>query len=390
MYNLFKAYVGYLIQQRGKMASNQEESKKSGIVDNVMDYAVSTINRADPDAAKEQVAQLRKQHPNLSNDELADLLIKKKCYSAGAVGAVSSGMSVVPGIGTVLALTFGAAADISMTYKQQAELVLEIAAVYDHSLSSQERRKAVLLVTGIGAGAQHLATKGGQQIAKRATEKLAARTFAKAIPIIGVGISAGGNILATYVIGQRAKAYFNPQSESQTELLAMSKSFDSVSNMDLTTISTWLSETTESSYQLVADTTQEMLGGMIVAGQKSGELVLIGAGQGSEGITALVGTLSEAAASIQQFAVSSGAKVGQAVSATGQSVAKAGKATGEMISKTGENMAEIGSDAVEGMSSVAGKAAETIGELSELMSWSKGENETDSEESEETDSSNQA
>ena len=170
----------------------------------------------------------------------------------------------------------------------------------------------------------------------------------------------------------------------------MSKSFDAVSNVDLTTISTWLSETTESSYKLVTETTQEMLGGMIVAGQKSGELVLIGANQGNEGITALVGTLSEAAVSVQQFAIESSAKVGQAVSSTGQSVAKAGKATGKIIAKTGENMSEIGSGAVKGMSNAADKAAESIGELTELITWGSSDSETADAESDAPDNSNQA
>lgn len=353
------------------MSTEETEIQKTGMVDSLLDYAVNVINNADPTAALALVSTLREENPTLSNDELADILIKRKCYSTGAVGAISSSISIIPGVGSVVAMTFGAAADISMTFKQQAELVMEIATLYEHQLSASERRSAILLVTGVGAGSQHLATKGGEQIAKKATEQLAAQTIAKAIPFIGVGVSAGSNILTTYLIGQRAKAYFSPES---AELGALSESLDALSAADETTIAGWLTETTQNSYQMVTQTTQDVVGGVIVAGQKSGELVMVGASQTGQGITALVGTLGGAASSAQQYVFDTSKMVGQAVSSAGQSIWDVGKATGNAVTAAGEDVIDLGANAagsiVDGVGDTTNKVIESMGSAS---SWLTGD-----------------
>lgn len=314
--------------------SNEETALTGQIAGGLLDYAIKRINDADADAAAKRVEKLRKKNPNLPTDELADILIKRKCYNTGAVGAITSGVSVLPGVGTVVALTFGAAADMSMTFKQQAELVLEIAALHGHTLSAQDKRNAVLLVTGIGAGSQQLAVKGGEKIAQKATEQLASQAAAKAIPFIGVGVSAGTNILTTYVIGQRAKKYFSLDPD---ELEDWSDSLAAITGADELQIGEWLSQTTVSSYNMVSNTAQSVVGGVVVAGQKSGELVLVTANQTSQGVTALVGTLSGAASTASQFALDSGKMIGQ-------SVIDAGKWTSDSVVSGGQSLVEIGGD----------------------------------------------
>lgn len=323
--------------------ADSETTLSGRVVGGLMDYAVKTINDADAVAAAKTVETLCKKNPALTTDELADILIKRKCYSTGAVGAITSGLSILPGIGTVAALTFGAAADMSMTFKQQAELVLEIAALHDHTLSDQDKRNAILLVTGIGAGSQQLAAKGGEKIAQKATEQLASQAAAKAIPFIGVGVSAGTNILTTYIIGQRAKKYFglNPD-----ELEDWSDSLAAITGTDELRIGEWLSETTVSSYKMVSSTAQSIAGGVVVAGQKSGELVLVTASQTGQGVTAFVGTLGGAASSASQFVIEQGKVMGQ-------SVLDVSKWTGATASSAGQGLAEISGD-------VAGRVTDTV------------------------------
>lgn len=331
-----------------------DETTLSGkITGGLMDYAVKTINNADAKAAAQTVEKLRKKNPKLSTDELADILIQRKCYSTGAVGAITSGVSVLPGIGTVVALTFGAAADMSMTFKQQAELVLEIAALHGRTLTDQDKRNAILLVTGIGAGSQQLAVRGGEKIAQKATEQLASQAAAKAIPFIGVGVSAGTNILTTYVIGQRAKTYF---SRSPDELEDWSDSLAAITGADQLRIGEWLSETTVSSYDMVSNTAQSVVGGVVVAGQKSGELVLVTANQTSQGVTALVGTLGGAASSASQFLVDGGKIVGQ-------SVLDAGKWTGATAASAGQGLADLGED-------IAGRVSDSVSTSADSVSQS--------------------
>jgi hypothetical protein len=57
----------------------------------------------------------------------------------------------------------------------------------------------------------------GTEIAEHATQRLLQKSLVRAIPVIGVGASAGTNILFTYVIGRRARSYFRLGPEAVDE-----------------------------------------------------------------------------------------------------------------------------------------------------------------------------
>ncbi|HMO60009.1 MAG TPA: hypothetical protein PKC19_21860 [Roseiflexaceae bacterium] len=166
------------------------------------------IDELDISAATATVERIRAAAPASQRDELIERLIREKMARTAGVGALTSGAGMIPGIGTLAALTIGAAADIGATFKLQAELVLEIAVAYQRDLSPEERRNLVLLVTGITAGTSQLAGRIGQKAALTIGERYATRSIAKAVPFLGVAASASLNALTTYVIGKRAEAYF--------------------------------------------------------------------------------------------------------------------------------------------------------------------------------------
>jgi hypothetical protein len=140
-------------------------------------------------------------------------------------------------------MTLGVAADIGATFKLQAELVLEIATVYDYPLTEQEKQQIVMLITGISAGTTTMARRIGQRTSIRFGEKVAERaigkTLVKALPVIGVIASAGTNVLSTYVIGQRADAYFRLGPEA---VGSWSDSLRAISGVDERNITRWLAE----------------------------------------------------------------------------------------------------------------------------------------------------
>ena len=119
-------------------AETEVSAPDISLTDTISDYMLRAINNADETAAQARVDNLRDSHPQASADELVELLITQKCLQTGTIGAITSGTAVIPGIGTFTALTFGVALDIGLTFKLQAELVLEIAAVYEHQLDEQE------------------------------------------------------------------------------------------------------------------------------------------------------------------------------------------------------------------------------------------------------------
>ncbi len=259
-----------------------QDAEKKSLIDGFMERMLNTISGIDDEAVLQQVEKQRKLAPNLSADELAEKLIQLKCMQTGAVGAVTSGTAVLPGLGTIASLTFGVAADIGMTLKMQAELVLEIAHVYERQLDDNERRNAVLLVGGFNTGTNRLLNKAGQEIAEKASQRLASKAMEKAIPLLGVAASAGVNSISTYIIGRRAQAYFKLGPQAMQDSAA---SLRAISGIDEQKIAAWLAETTERSWKLASTRLQNISEAVIVAGKSAGELIVVNAAKAGEAIS---------------------------------------------------------------------------------------------------------
>ncbi|NJK79127.1 MAG: hypothetical protein HC876_11865 [Chloroflexaceae bacterium] len=214
-------------------------------------------------------------------DELVERLIREKCQRTAMVGAVTSGSAFIPGLGTLAALTVGVAADIGMTFKLQAELVLEIAAAYERTLNEGEKQRAIMVVTGLSAGGVQLSSNLGARVSSQLTERYAQKWLAHALPIIGVAASAGTNVLATYIIGKRAQAYFGLGPEAMGD---WGESLRAIVGVDERKIAGWVSETgtTVGSFAQQAGTT---VGGFA---QQAGTNVVQAGGT-------LVGTVGNAA-----------------------------------------------------------------------------------------------
>jgi len=205
----------------------------------LMEMLFKAVSDVDLEAAAARVKELREAHPEASLEELSQRLIRDKCQRTGAVGAVTSGAALIPGIGTVAAATVGVAADIGATFKLQAELVLELAALYDYPLTEEEKQRVVMAITGLSAGATALARKAGQRAAVKIGEKFAEKSIMKALPVVGVIASAGANVLSTYIIGQRADAYFRLGPEA---VGTWQESLRALTGVDERRLGSWLAE----------------------------------------------------------------------------------------------------------------------------------------------------
>jgi hypothetical protein len=344
-------------------------------MDNVTNYITRSINDADLEAAAKRVATLREKYPTDTPEALANRMIKNKCFQAGAVGAVTSAAAMIPGLGTFAALTFGVAADIGMTFKLQAEMVLEIASAYQHELTPAEKQRVILVVTGVSAGVNQVAQAAGKRIAQKATEQLAQKSVLKAIPFVGAGASAGVNIASTYIIGQRAKSYF---SLSPAEMADWNQSARAISGVDERVVTEWLVETTERSWELASINTQNAAGSVIVAGKSTGEVVVISATKVNEvvrsGRQGAVQGLSSVTGKMVETGKWAGASVAATASAAGKStvdtskwlaegVASGAIAAGGAVAAGAGKMGEIAVAArqqtVKGASAAAGAAVQT-------------------------------
>lgn len=231
------------------------------MVQDVMQLSLRAVDSVSEADAQARVEELRQQHPQATQAQLASLLIQKKCVQAGTVGAVTSGASVIPGLGSIAALTVGAVADLGMTMKLQAELVLEMAALYGHEFAPQEKRQAILMAAGIGAGAERLMARYGAELAEEVGERFAGRTLVKAVPLVGVAASAGLNVLVTYVVGQRAQAYFQLGPEAVGDWAAHIRALTGV---DERAVGQWLAQSAAQSWRSIR-------GGTTALGGKLGD-----------------------------------------------------------------------------------------------------------------------
>lgn len=288
------------------------------------------ISEIDMAAAAERVGTEQKAHPDDTTDELIERLIRVKCMKTATVGAVTSGTAIVPGVGTAVSLTLGLAADIGATFKLQAELVLEIAVARGRTLTNEEKRSAILLLTGISSGANRALSSAGTQATLKITERYAQKWVTHALPVVGVAASAATNALTTYLVGKRADAYFGLGSDAVGDWGA---TWRAISGVDEREVGKWFAEQAHSSWQTVRSGTATAASSIASAGKAVANAV------GSAGDTAreqagAIGTrASQAAGRIADAAAAAGQTVGDAASRGGQAAQGGVRGASDTVSK---------------------------------------------------------
>jgi len=243
------------------------QSPSSSLANTVVDQIFGAIDKTDAKAAEARVAALRNRHPAETDDDLAERLIRQRCLQAGAVGAATSGAAIIPGLGSVATLVFGVAADLQMTYKLQTELVLDLAAVYGRPVSLEDKRYVAALVTGVSAGANQVVRRAGVELAEQAAERLAGKALAKSIPVVGMAASASINIVATYLIGRRAQAYYR---QDPTTLGDWDDQIRLLTGVDERKLLAWVTESTEQSLRQIGRGAQKAAGAAVSAAGQAG------------------------------------------------------------------------------------------------------------------------
>ena len=219
-------------------SANESSNNNTHMLDSIVDRTLRTVNDADASAAAQRVADIRTQR-RLHDDALVEHLIRQKAQQTGTVGAVTSAAALIPGFGNVAAFTVGVVTDVGVTLRLQSELVLEIAAARGQALSPTEARNALLVVTGLNMGAERLVNQAGRQLATKTAERFAGRAIVKAIPFVGIAVSAGANMVMTYLIGRRADAYFQLGSENVGD---WNESIRAITGVDERKLAGWLAD----------------------------------------------------------------------------------------------------------------------------------------------------
>ncbi len=243
--------AGLQLSEKQNTDLSPEAQQKSGALFNMLMKAVSDV---DISAAGERVKTMQAKYPKASQEKIARKLIRQKCEQTATVGAVTAGAGLIPGVGTAAAIIVGTAADIGATFKLQAELALEIAHLYNYPLNNEEKQQLVLAITGISAGTSVALRRVGQRASLKLSETFAEKSFIKALPVVGVLASAGTNVLSTYIIGQRADAYFRLGPEYMG---SWADSLRAVSGVDERKIAAWLSENGKNAGLVMAEKSKQ-------------------------------------------------------------------------------------------------------------------------------------
>jgi uncharacterized protein (DUF697 family) len=180
-------------------------------------FVVDRLESADERGARRTVSELRRRHPEWDDEQLVGYLIERKARQTALIGAATAGGALLPGLGTILSITVGVAADIGASVKLHAELVLEIAAVHGRVLTPEERRKIIGLVMGLSTAQSQLVVGGVRRMTGRLVQRYGTRWIAKGVPLLGAATSATASALATTVVGKRAHAYFQLPPEETDE-----------------------------------------------------------------------------------------------------------------------------------------------------------------------------
>jgi hypothetical protein len=181
---------------------------------------------------------LRAASPGADPGELVAAAVRRRSWHLAGTGAASALPAVLPGPGT--AAEVGAAlGDVTFLTGAQVELVLLAAHLFGRPLSDHDGRLLdVLLVLGIDVGAVKLKRGGvvqamgasyrpeelggarGDALAGRVSGRLAVQVtgrlarrrahviLGREIPVLGLGLAAGYNLLSTRRLGDTAVRYF--------------------------------------------------------------------------------------------------------------------------------------------------------------------------------------
>ncbi|PKL75186.1 MAG: hypothetical protein CVV27_16685 [Candidatus Melainabacteria bacterium HGW-Melainabacteria-1] len=228
-----------LSRWKSDMQTDPFASRQPGLGMSLLHRLAEWVSKVDAKAVQRRVEALRIELPEASDDELIELLIKRKCQHTAKVGAATSAVSVVPVLGSFFAMTIGMVIDFGAVITAQAELVLEIAEVYGIQQSDVQRRETVFVVLGIGAGIEQIGSMATQRVFYRLAHHYSRRGLAKALPLMGIAASAGINAFSTYLIGKRAQVYFQ---QGPTKLGDWKDSLRAVSGLDERKLMTWLND----------------------------------------------------------------------------------------------------------------------------------------------------
>lgn len=211
------------------------------------------VQAGDRAGAGHRVERLRQLMPKAGTERLQNWLVRRKCLHAGAVAALSSAVPRLPLVGAGAGALLGDLADRDSLIHLQADLVLEIFALYEVRLPASAERMAVLAIAATQL-TQGTVGEGLIQAVEQASRKVfGGFLLRRALPLADIAAQTASSIATTYAIGQRAAAIARFKDAPLTQWPDLLRA---VSGIDERTLARFAGAATRTAFEQVADSTR--------------------------------------------------------------------------------------------------------------------------------------
>lgn len=188
-------------------------------------FGYSPFSTGGFNSVRQRIQELKEEYPDLSNEELARVLISEKCWWCALAGCLTALPAIVPGLGTLIAILAGAAADITILGWAITQLVFELATLYGRDPTNLEAQREAFIAFGLAAGIhsinQRLSRFAAAQFSKQLNSELLQKVLVtlgvrasqrqlipRALPFAGIFIAGAVNYFFARAIGIRMLRYY--------------------------------------------------------------------------------------------------------------------------------------------------------------------------------------
>jgi len=157
--------------------------------------------------AERDVAALRVDFPEASDARLMRQLLKEGCLKAGAVGAGTTAVGLIPGLGKMLGWAVNFAGDAALTAAVQRDLLLRIFALFDKKPTSEDAAQMSTWMATVGIGGVTLLEQVGGGFVKSLGKRVLGKVISRGLPVAEIVAASATHVVGTYLLARKAEAY---------------------------------------------------------------------------------------------------------------------------------------------------------------------------------------
>jgi hypothetical protein len=157
--------------------------------------------------AKREIDTLRQDFPEATRARLLRQLVKAACIKAGATGAGSTAVSLIPGFGKMLGWAVNLAGDAAMTAAIQRDLTLQIFALHQRTPNADDDAQMLIWMGTVGVGAIEMVEQIGGGVLKSVAKRVLGKVLRRGLPMAEILASSATHVVGTLMLARKVDAY---------------------------------------------------------------------------------------------------------------------------------------------------------------------------------------